>query len=251
MKGGTGVTSVRRYILSFLFLAIVVSWTTAHAVGQDPLWQKALEIASHNDHWVPGYVVHNEEVFSRIGIRQEKTITHSRVTPHESREVEVTFLQILFNGRDITREFTDEFGTMMILDESEYRVEHPFRESVQSNVEYSRLDKTKNINGNHCLSYDFTYENEKGVWKGTAWIDETTGAPVKVEGVLLSVPLDERWYTTLGLEVTTVFTTDETGAWYPMEAVVDSEIEMVVRKTQTYRSRIRETYTFSEYWWFD
>jgi hypothetical protein len=240
-----------RYILFFLSLMLIMTGSTAYTVGQDPLWQRALEIASVNDHWVPGHIVHDEEVYSRIGIRQEKTETYSRITPHEGKEVEVTFLQILFNGRDITKEFTDEFGETMVLEESEYRVEHPFRSSVQANVSYSRLDKSKRIEGSQCVSYAFTYVNERGTWEGTAWLDEKTGTPVLVEGVLVSVPLDEKWYTISGLEITTTFTTDETGAWYPSQAVVDSQIEVVLKQTQTYRSRVKETYTFSEYWWYD
>jgi hypothetical protein len=240
-----------RYILFFLSLAVIVTGSRAYTVGQDPLWQRALDIASTNERWVPGHVVHDEEVYSRIGIRQEKTETHSRITPLEGSEVEVTFLQILFNGRDITREFTEEFGETMVLEESEYRVEHPFRKSAQASVAYSRLDKTKKIDGSLCVPYAFTYVNERGTWEGTAWLDEKTGTPVLVEGVLVSVPLDEKWYTISGLEITTTFATDETGAWYPRQAVVDSQIEVVVRQTQTYRSRVKETYTFSEYWWYD
>jgi len=238
-------------LLFFLALTALMTGSTAYTVGQDPLWLKAVEIANDNEKWVPGYVIHNEEVYSRIGIRQEKTETHSRLNPYENRDVEVTFLQIVQNGRDITEEFTEEFGKTIVLEEAEYRVDHPFRASAQSSVRYTRQDKTKKINGSLCISYEFTYENEQGTWRGTAWLDETTGTPLLVQGTLVSVPLDEKWYTLSDLEVITTFTTDENGAWYPAEAVVDSQIEVVIKLFQTYKSRVKETYIFSDYWWYE
>jgi hypothetical protein len=236
-------------ILSVLLCSTLGS--TTHAVGQDPLWQRAMEIATANENWVPGFVVHLEEVYSGLGIRQEKIETHSSLDRHHNREVEATFLKILENGRDITESFTEEFGKSVVLEEEEYRIEHPFRSLVQESVRFTKTDRVKKIQGIRCAIYSVSYEAERGTWKGTAWLDESTGIPKRVEVELVTVPLDEKWYTILDLQVMTTFITDGNGAWYAEEAVVDSEIEFVVRETKVYRSRIKETYNFSDYWRYE
>ena len=111
----------RRVLIGMLF--IWISTGAAWGTDQDPLWQKAVEIASANNNWVPGHVIHEEEVYSRIGIRQENTVTHSELQRHQNRDVEVTFLKILQNGRDITEAFTEEFGRTIILEEDEVGAE--------------------------------------------------------------------------------------------------------------------------------
>ena len=242
---------LHRAVLIIIILSTGLSTTAAWGSDQDPLWQKAVEIASANDNWVPGHVIHREEVYSRIGIRQEKTITHSLLQRYEKRDVEVTFLTINQNGKDITEEFTSEFGETVILEEDEYRVDHPFRSSSLASVEYHRLDKKKTIHGRKCIAYTFTYIDKRGTWEGTAWLEEGSGVPLFVQGKLVSVPFEESWYTLLGLEVATSFTTNENGSWYPESAIVDSRIEVVIKLFQSYKGRVKETYTFSKHWRYE
>ncbi len=244
---------VRRVHTALLIGTLFVGLSAGAAWGtdQDPLWQKAVEIASANDNWVPGHVIHNEEVYSRIGILQENTVTHSELQRQQNRDVEVAFLKILQNGRDITEEFTREFGRTVILEEDEYRVDHPFRSSALGSVEYQRLDKKKNIRGKKCISYAFTYVDKRGTWEGTAWLEDGSGVPVFIQGTLVSVPLEESWYTLLGLAVTTSFTTNENGSWYPESAVVDSRIKVVIKRFHSYKGRVKETYTFSKHWRYE
>jgi hypothetical protein len=165
--------------------------------------------------------------------------------------VKVTFLTITQNGKDITEEFTSEFGETVILEEEEYRVDHPFRSSALGNVEYERLDKRKNFQGQKCVGYDFTYVDKRGTWEGTAWLEEGSGIPRYVEGKLVTVPFEESWYTLLNLDVATSFTTSENGSWYAERAVVNSRIEVVIKLFQSYRGRVKETYTFSKHWRYE
>ena len=236
-----------------VFVGVILLGTAAVIVSgvDDPLWQKAVAIASANENWVPGYVIHNEEVYSRIGIRQENTVTHSELHPYENRDVEVIFLKILQNGEDITEEFTEEFGDSMILEEDEYLIEHPFRPSSVTEVVYRRLNKRKNVQGKKCIPYAFTFEDSRGTWEGTAWLEEESGTPLLVQGTLVSVPLTEKWYTVSALEVTTSFTSTKDGEWYADHAVIDSHIEVVIKLFQSYKSRIIETYTFKDYWRYE
>ena len=238
-------------VLSITVLITACAAAAAWGSDQDPLWQKAVEIASVNDNWVPGHVIHREDVYSRLGIRQEKTVTHSQLQRHQKRDVEVTFLTIHQNGKDITEEFTSEFGKTVILEEDEYTVDHPFKPSSLNSVEYNKLDKVKKINGRACIAYEFTYVDKRGTWEGTAWLEEDSGVPIYVQGTLVSVPFEEGWYTLLGLEVATSFTTNENGSWLPETAVVDSRIEVVVKRFQSYKGRVKETYTFSKHWRYE
>jgi hypothetical protein len=227
----------------FLFFAVCGAFSS----DEDTLWQKAVEIASKNVSWIPESVIHYEEVYSRIGFRQEVTETHSTLRKQESGEVELTFHKVITNGRDITEEFVQEFGKTLTLDESEYRVEHPFHPASEYRVEYRQKGRKKNIEGRSCVQYEFTFRNEKGTWEGTAWLEELTGIPMLVEGTLLSVPLDERWYMVLDLKIITEYITNGNGGWYPSKSIVDSFIEVDGGPLHTYKGRIKETYRFMDY----
>ncbi len=238
---------------TIILLLHVMVFSAARASEQNPLWQKAMQIAAANNSWVPGHVIHYEEVYSRIGLRQELTETHTTLQKYdsgdvESGEVELTFLKIIRNGKDITEVFLEEYGKTLILEESEYHVEHPFHASSGQNVEYQQKNRKRNINGKSCVLYEFTYKNEKGTWQGTAWLERKSGIPVLVHGTLVSVPLVEKWYTISGLKITTAYTVNNNGIWYPDSAIVDSHIEVGDKFMQTYKSRIKETYKFWDYW---
>ena len=88
--------------LIIMLLLHVLVFSAVRASEQDPLWQKAMQIAAANDSWVPGHVIHYEEVYSRIGLRQELTETHTTLHRYdagnvEAGEVELTFLNLNLN----------------------------------------------------------------------------------------------------------------------------------------------------------
>jgi hypothetical protein len=236
---------------SSLFFLSVFSFISLLAVSSasenGTLWQKAVKVASENENWVPGTVIHIEEVYSRLGVRQELNKTYSSLKSNNSGEVELTFQRVIQNGRDVTEEFVQEFGETLVLEESEYCVEHPFSDSVLY-VDYVQKGRRRRINEKNCVLYEFTYKNEKGTWEGSAWIDEQSGVPVVVDGTLVSVPLDEKWYTISKLSISTEYISTAAGAWYPQHATVDSVIEVEGDFLQSYRGRIKETYNFEDYW---
>ncbi len=240
----------KRVSLSFFFLSVfffILLLAVSSASETDNLWQKAVKVASENDNWVPGTVIHIEEVYSRIGVRQELNETYSSLQSNKSGEVELTFQRVIQNGRDVTEEFVQEFGETLVLEESEYCVEHPFSDSVL-HVEYVQKGRRRRINGENCVLYEFTYKNEKGTWEGSAWIEEQSGVPVVVDGTLVSVPLDEKWYTVSKLSISTEYISTASGEWYPQRATVDSVIEVEGDFLQSYKGRIKETYDFEDYW---
>jgi hypothetical protein len=222
----------------------------AHVPAQESLslWEKAVKIAAENAKWVPGFVIHFEEEYSRFGIRQELIETHSLLHENDSHEVEVNFLKIIDKGKDITEDFIAEYGATLVLEEGEYRLEHPFQETYNRNVQYQQTGKTKKINGTECVLFEFSYENEKGTWQGTAWLEQESGTPVILMGELVSVPLDEKWYTVTELKISAEYTTNHAGHWYPESAVVESNISVGDKFLKTYKGRIKETYRFQDYW---
>jgi hypothetical protein len=247
---------IRRQLLRILmkwggYFLLLFAACSAFSSAEDPLWQKAVEVATANLNWIPEKVVLLEEVYSRLGLRQEVTETYSTLRRENSGQVELTFQKVISNGRDVTDDFIQEFGKTMNLDESEYRVEHPFHSSNEYGVESTKKGKRRHMLGKSCVQYDFTYRNEKGTWQGTAWLEEETGVPLLVEGTLVSVPLDEKWYIVSELSIHTEYTTNGNGGWYPSSAVVDSVIEVDGGLLNSYKGRIRETYTFSDYRKYD
>jgi hypothetical protein len=232
------------FVSAFFFILLLAA---SSVPATDNLWQKAIKVASENENWVPGRVTHIEEVYSRIGVRQELNETHSSLKSNNAGEVELTFQQVIQNGRDVTEEFVQEFGETLVLEEDEYCVEHPFSDSVL-HVQYVEKGRRRRINGINCVLYEFTYKNEKGTWEGSAWIEEQSGVPVVVDGTLVSVPLDERWYTISKLSISTEYISTAAGAWYPQHTIVDSVIEVEGDFLQSYKGRIKETYDFEDYW---
>ncbi|MGQ9617026.1 MAG: hypothetical protein ACUVWJ_11585 [Spirochaetota bacterium] len=242
-----GLTST----IVFLFVLFLATFGTIFfdtgAADNDPLWEKAVEIASLNENWVPGYVIHNEAVYSKLGIRIENTETHSNLRKLQDGKVEVIFLKVLQNSRDITEQFKKEIGERIILEEDEYKVEHPFRSFLQQNVSFKRLNKRKVINRKNCVLYEFTYRNEQGTWQGVAWLEEKTGTPVLVQGRLITVPFKDEWCTISGLETTISFYSNN-GDWYPESSIIDSIVEIGDNPSDVYKGRVKETYEFRDYW---
>jgi hypothetical protein len=234
--------------LSALFLSILVPFSiNSISADIDPLWQKAVEIASSNENWVPGYVIHNEAVYSKLGIRVENTETHSALRKLQDGKVEVVFLKVVQNSRDITEQFKKEIGERVVLSEEDYRVEHPFRISDQPRVSYKRINKKRAINRKSCILYEFTYRNEQGTWQGEAWLEEKTGTPVLVQGRLITVPYNDDWCIISGLETTISFFSSN-GDWYPESSIIDSIVEIGDNPSEMYKGKVRETYEFKNYW---
>ncbi|MFW6139253.1 MAG: hypothetical protein ACOC7U_08780 [Spirochaetota bacterium] len=215
---------------------------------EDALWQKAVSIASMNNNWVPGKVICVEESFNWLGFQEDQLKTHSTLYRTGDGKVKCDISKIFQDGKDITNEFIGKYGDSMLLEKNEYRVEHPFRPSVQDQVTYTQRNKKKTIYGKRCMLYDFEYQNDIGVWKGTAWLEQNSGVPVLVEGTLQSVPVEKKYYTITNMEITASFAANGNGEWFPEQAVVDYNMKVGDKLFQTYRGRIKETYKFSNHW---
>lgn len=250
--------SPRSLTESALRIIAVLSITTfglfysIKAAEGDELWQKAVAIASANEHLVPGSIHQIDKMFDEKGELKETSEIYLAVEKGTKRRLSIKLLKATTNNRDVTNKVRKDVEKQLNnTEEDELYQTFPFMASVQKNTHYRREESRRVIERKNCVSYAFTYGDEEETWQGTAWLEEKSGIPVETEASLTSVPYEEEGIKVFEVVLTASYEYAENGEWYPKSLMVDARIEGIKKSTKAMTGRVTTMYRFSNYWAYE
>jgi hypothetical protein len=235
--------------LATLLLALPL-W--AQSVGlQDSLWQKAVALSGTSEDWVPGSIVVRVERLDGKGNVQSTEETWMRMSLGPDGKLKQEVVKRVKDGREqggleVRAEARsgqgEKKGQGKGVAISVSGDEDPFTPSVQGGVSAKRTALTQRVLGKPCVGYDYTLAAKEGkaekTLRGTAWLEEGTGAPVEIRFSPTPLPKHvQRLVTTVRYE-----TTPE-GTCLAREMVMEGSGGFLFIK-KAYRGTIR----FSDYW---
>jgi hypothetical protein len=224
-------------------LAIFWSRTFLFAADatKDPLWRKAVAVATANADWVPGLVIIRSEVLHKgqtVGVHE--IWQRSKLGP--KGEVMRETVKILEDGKDVTKPEKKKSNA-----KSEAKKTggneggHPFDAAVQDQLSLKMMDRSRTIAGRDCVGYAFELRNTNGpVVRGTAWLEKGTGVPSEIENMTLDPLPDKRFK---HLTLTTRYETTTNGTWLARTMTANITMSVIFIKADA-----RLTTTFSEHW---
>jgi hypothetical protein len=224
----------------FLALGSLTTSLVAASALDDPLWAKAIGIASANSNWVPGLVIIRSEVLQG-GKSEGVHEVWQRSSSGEKGEVITQTVKVLEDGKDVTAREKKKIDT-----KADHKVTaklggHPFELKVQERLILKPTQQTKVISNKTCVAYEFELRNTNGVvTRGVGWLEKETGWPAEIENMTMS-PLPDKHFKRMG--ITTRYEAGPEGRWQAKEVITTGTVSVMFIKAD-----IRSTTTFSEYW---
>lgn len=148
-----------------------------------PLWQKAVTIIAQNETWVPGLITsRSEELGKKDDVKHvEESQVKLSLGPDQTIAEEI--IAYSKDGKAVTPPTQSENTEEEDSEDTSVGMGAEFwNPELQDQVTVTVRDERKTIQGKTCVAHDFMHRmDQKNRVKGTAWLDETTGAPVEVE----------------------------------------------------------------------
>ena len=175
-----------------LFLNLCLIHPSAQA-EPDSLWNKAVDMFERSSQYVPGKMVMTTDIKTKDGEVEESSVMHIRVFQDDNNVIQTEIIRAEQNGKDITEDARkeaesekadkeDDSGDSVSFSKSSDS--NVFCKSCQKDVTVRSLNRHETIGGMPAAAYEFTYTpTDQETMKGTAWLDKTTGRPLKVESV--------------------------------------------------------------------
>jgi|CZCB01.1.fsa_nt_gi hypothetical protein len=181
----------RFLILTLFFLTANLASVAGFAAGPgDDLWQRAVAVAEADRHWVPGTMFARMEQKDAKGRILNLERSWYRLFADPKGKIAYEPVKVLQNGKDVTKAVKNQMdalkkeGTSAENEQFGLTGCNPFAPENQKTITVKPLDAKRKIvlNGRTCLAYDFTLREATGdVISGTAWLEEGTGIPRKLQ----------------------------------------------------------------------
>jgi len=245
--------------------------TRAPSTAHPALWIQAVQILESSKDLVPGKALQKiQELDDKGGVKSQTNVEIS-IAPDEAGNIKSDIVKASKDGKDITGEEkkkaaerekkeaaaakkaakedresdSDERSHSFSMDDG------PFNAERQSDVRVTETRTRETIDGMSCVCFEFSYpEKQKGkarskgtpaTVKGTAWIDEGSGHPMKVEFTMEPLPKHVK-----NLRTTMQYGTDASGPWVLKQMVFEAHGAFLV-----FAKRIRGDMLFSDYWKYE
>ncbi len=179
--------------------------TKATQANPAALWQKALDIFRKNSDWYPEKIAIFSEILNRHDRLDSVTQLFFTMRTDAAGRMHAELTRALKNGEDISEEMKKKVeirgphearppGKQDSLNIS--LSDSPFNPDRQRNVSLRPSHERGVLFGHPCRRFDFTYyteitrsgEVEKLTWTGMAWLEESSGMPLKLEFSLAPLP---------------------------------------------------------------
>ena len=239
MKGRRGM-KIRYFFLLLSFLSISSYAQIRTVTEATQLWDKAVSLVDRNSDWVPGYMtMKTKELTLKDEVKNTFSI-RNRMFPGADGSVQSEMVSFMQNGKDVTEERKNSSQNQNSNQSPMAGFnETPFHPDVQDSVVIKWTGNTESIDGRICLGFTFEFRNkEDELVTGTTWLDERSGAPLKL--VILPEKLPRF---VESMESTIYYLLTEDDDWYTKKVVVQgSGGFLFVRRKFTMEM------DFSDYW---
>jgi hypothetical protein len=237
-----------------LLIASLAAAEDGAGAGTLGLWQKALAVFQKNSDWVPGRMSILSEMLDRKGRPDSVTQLDFNIVLDGLGKARTELLQAVKNGKDVSAEMKKKLETSKAQDEKgakkndTYTVslaDNPFNPDQQQKVTVAATHERQLLFGKICQGFDFSFQTEvvqknkkeKLTWIGKAWLEESSGIPVKLEFSFEPLPKHVHSLWTIYLYETTA-----AGDWNLKEIKVQGQGGFLFIK-----KGFRSTTSFSEY----
>jgi hypothetical protein len=243
-----------------LLLVLILPPRVFAADAPDSLWQKAVAIAEANRDAIPGTMFSTVENLDDKGKPKETEQRWMRFSLGPDGQVTSEITKVVKDGKDVTaaeqakqkaeqaktkteqgrkkdekreKEKTDgvrvEFGSG----------DDVFSAATGATTSVKPLDEKKTIENKQCVGYAFTQKRKSGeTLEGTAWLEESTGVPVRTQYTPKPLPKY-----TKRMQTTVEYKHSPEGSWHPKRYTVEGSGGFLWIK-KTMRIRIE----FGEWW---
>jgi hypothetical protein len=195
---------ISAFAAAILFTGSVLCLPRPSGAGApaDSLWLKAVGLAEKSKDLVPGSIEsYMQEVDKHGNPKHEEDFRHSwgRLSLGEDGKVEYESVKVLEKGKDVTEEERAKEAKRREKggdeDSDGFSVEgySPFDTEAQDRMSIVRCEETESADGKDLAVYEFVEHpgaDRKEEVSGKAWLDISTGVPVKIE--YTSDPLPKR-----------------------------------------------------------
>ena len=223
-----------------------------------PLWMQAVEIFETNKDLVPGKAIQKiQEIDDHGRVKSEQTI-ESSFSLDEAGKIRSNIIRALEDGKDITAEQrkkvveaekkdakrkSDKRSHSLSLGNS------PFSAERQGDVRVTETTTREMVDGAMCIRFEYSYpekseDRSKGkpaTVTGSAWIEEKTGRPRKLEFTTDPLPKHAK-----SMSTTVHYGADENGAWVAKRMLFEASGAFLFLD-----KRIRGDFLFSNYWKYE
>jgi hypothetical protein len=250
--------------------------TGAAAKAQPALWAQAVKIYEANKDLVPGRVLQEIQELEGDGrVKSESNVEISIALDGEGK-IKSDIVKASKDGKDITaeeRKKADERAKKEAAekkkredaeknakkksknDSNENSKERshsissddsPFNPEVQDDVNVTETNARETIDGRSCVRFEYAYpvptekqsKKKPAMVKGTAWIEEGTGNPVKIEFTNDPLPKGAK-----SMLTTLHYGSDENGSWILERMEFEASGSFLF-----FKKRIRGDIALSDYW---
>jgi len=223
-----------------LALASLTTSVVAASALEDPLWSKAIAIATANSNWVPGLTIIRTEVLQG-GKSEGVHEVWQRSSSGTGGDLVTETVKVLEDGKDVTAREKKKIDAKADRKETAKLGGHPFDLKVQERLILKPTEQTKVISHRNCVAYEFELRNTNGgVTKGVSWLEKETGWPAEIENMTMN-PLPDKHFKRMA--ITTRYEASPEGRWQAKEVITTGTVSVMFIKAD-----IRSTTTFSDYW---
>ena len=241
--------------------------STAAAKAQPALWAQAVKIFEANKDLVPGKVLQKIQELEDDGRAKSESNVEISLALDGEGKIKSDIVKASKDGKDITAEEqkkADERSKKEAKrnakknskgdsDEDSKERSHslssgdsPFNPELQNDVSITETNARETIDGRNCVRFGYSYpvptekpsKKKPALVKGTAWIEEGTGNPVKIEFTNDPLPKGAK-----SLLTTMHYGSDGNGSWILERMEFEASGSFLF-----FKKRIRGDIALSDYW---
>jgi|GEM_PF-386979 len=218
----------------------------AAAPAHPALWMQAVSIFELNKDLVPGKVSQKIQELEKDGRVKSETDVDVAFSLDGAGKIKTDVVKASKDGKDITaeqRKKTDEAAKKQAKEDAKKAAkkdaagesdEHshsfslddtPFNPERQNDVRVTETARGEALDGTRCACFEFSYPEKRpagakgkpATIKGTAWIEESSGRPVKLEYVSDPLPKHVK-----SMSTTLRYGTDANDSWVVKEMIFEA-----------------------------